>query len=114
MLKYIKRRRVDEEDNENESKLSEPSTSKAEKVTDKKLALTTTVTWPWVLHGLETKIARSTVHCLREKLSNTAVVPAKLRRHFTTNHSHLSSKKMITLNDFWIHKTNNAKFLRIK
>jgi hypothetical protein len=41
MLKYIKRRRVDEEeDRENESKLSEPSTSKTEKeVTDKKIRL---------------------------------------------------------------------------
>jgi hypothetical protein len=39
-------------------KLSEPSTSKAEKgVTDKKTAFTTTVT----LHKLETKIAR--FHC---------------------------------------------------
>jgi hypothetical protein len=41
MLKYIKRRRVDEEeDSENESKLSTPSTSKAEKeVTYKKIRL---------------------------------------------------------------------------
>jgi hypothetical protein len=31
MLKYIKRKRVDEEDSEKESKLSEPSMSKAEK-----------------------------------------------------------------------------------
>jgi hypothetical protein len=32
MLKYVKRRRVDEEENsENESKLSEPSKRKAEK-----------------------------------------------------------------------------------
>jgi hypothetical protein len=58
-LKYIKRRRVDEEeDSENELKLSEPSMSKAEKeMTDKKFAFTTTVNYPWVLHGLETKIA---------------------------------------------------------
>jgi hypothetical protein len=56
--------RVDErEDSENESKLSEPSANKAEKeVTDKKIAFTTTVTWPWVLHGVETKIAR--FHCV--------------------------------------------------
>jgi hypothetical protein len=38
------------------------------------------------------------------------VVPAKLKRHFTTNHSHLSNKKMITCNDFCIHKTNNVFF----
>jgi hypothetical protein len=44
MLKYVKRRRVDEEEgSENESKLSQPSASKAEKkATDKKnLAFTT-------------------------------------------------------------------------
>jgi hypothetical protein len=63
MLEYIRRRHVDEEkDSENESKLSGPRTSKAEKeVTDKKFAFTTTVTWPWVLHGLETKVAH--FHC---------------------------------------------------
>lgn len=27
-----------------------------------------------------------------KKLTNTAMVPAKLNRHFTTNHSHLSNK----------------------
>jgi hypothetical protein len=45
MLKYIKRRRVDEEkDSENESKKSEPSTSKAEtKWLIKKFAFTTIV-----------------------------------------------------------------------
>jgi hypothetical protein len=59
-LKYVERRRVDgEEDSENESKLSEPITSTAEKErTDRKFAFTTTVTWTWVLHGLEAKIAR--------------------------------------------------------
>jgi hypothetical protein len=41
MLKYIKRSPVDEEDDsKNESKLSEPSTTKAEKeVTDNKIRL---------------------------------------------------------------------------
>jgi hypothetical protein len=65
MLKCIKRRCVDEEeDSENERKLSEPRTSKAEKgVTDKKILLYSEVTWPWVVHGLETKI----VHSLLEK-----------------------------------------------
>jgi hypothetical protein len=63
MLKNTKRRRVyDEEDSENESKLSEPSTSKAEKeVTHKKFAFTATVAWPRALHGVDTKIAR--FHC---------------------------------------------------
>jgi hypothetical protein len=63
VLKYFKRRRVgEEEDSENDSKLSELSMSKAEEeVTDKKFALTTTVTWSWDLYGLETNIFR--FHC---------------------------------------------------
>jgi hypothetical protein len=62
MLKYIKRRRVDEEeDSENETKLSEPSTSKAEKEVTDKFAHITTVPWPWVLRGPEAKTAR--LHC---------------------------------------------------
>jgi hypothetical protein len=59
----------------------------------KKIAFTMTVTWPWVLHGLETKIAR--FHCALfavNKLTNTAMAPAKLNRHFTTNDGHLSNK----------------------
>jgi hypothetical protein len=85
----------EEEDSENESKLSQPSASKAEnEVSDKKIAFTTAVTWPWVLHGLEAKLAR--FHCALfagKKLSITAMVPAKLSRHFTINHSHLSNKR---------------------
>jgi hypothetical protein len=113
MLKYIKRRRVDEEeDSENKSKLSEPSRSKAEKgVADKKYSFTTTATWPWVLYGLEPKI--SSFHSALfagKKLSNTAMVPAELSRHFTTNYREFSNKKMITSNDFWIHRTNNINF----
>jgi hypothetical protein len=61
-MKYINGRLDGEDDSGNESKLSEPNTTKAEKeVTDKKIAFTTTVTWPWILHGLETKTAR--FHC---------------------------------------------------
>jgi hypothetical protein len=58
-MKYIKRRGVDEEqDNEDGSKSSQPSTSKQKELADKKFAFTTTFTWPRVLHGLDTKIAR--------------------------------------------------------
>jgi hypothetical protein len=106
MLKYVKKRRIDEEeDSENDSKLSEPSKSKAEKeVTDKKTAFTTTVTRPLVLHGPETKISR--FHCALFAGKNyqiTAMVLAVLSRHFITNHNHLSNKKLITSNGFWIH-----------
>jgi hypothetical protein len=49
MLKYIKRMRVDEEEgSENESKLSEPNTSKAEKeVTDNKIRLYSDIYFTW-------------------------------------------------------------------
>jgi hypothetical protein len=78
MLKCIKRRRVDEEeDSENESKLLNPSTSKEEKyITDKTIAFKRTVNWPWVTHGLETIIARFRCSLFAEKISNTAMVPA--------------------------------------
>ncbi len=33
-----------------------------------------------------------------KKLANTAMAPAKLQRHFSTNHSHLSNK---TVDYFW-------------
>jgi hypothetical protein len=58
------------------------------------------------------KFPASVVHCLQEELSNTAMVPAKISRHFPTYYSHLSNKKIIASNDFWIHKTNNVKLLR--
>jgi hypothetical protein len=41
------------------------------------------------------KLPVSNVHCLREKLPNTAVVISKLNRHFTTNHCHVSNKKTL-------------------
>jgi hypothetical protein len=111
MLKYVKRKSVDEgEDGGNESKLSEPSTSKAGKGIDKKSPLR-----QFLGQGFYTdwrrKLPASSAHCLWKKLSNMATVLAKLSRHFTTNHSHLSNKKKpITSNDFWIHKTNNVNF----
>jgi hypothetical protein len=115
MLKYIKRRRADE-DSGNEPKLSEPSTSKSEKeVTDKKIAFTTTCTWTRVLHGKKMKITRfQCAFFCGKKLSNPAVLPKKLSRHITNNYSHLSNKKFTTSNDFWIRKTNNVNFLRRK
>jgi hypothetical protein len=86
MFKYIKRRRDDEEDDsENESKLSQPSTSKAEKeVTDKKeFAFTTTVTWPWVSHGLETKISR--FHCALFQGKNYQILPRSQQSEVDTS-----------------------------
>ncbi len=61
----------------------------------KKIAFTVTVIWPLTLHGL----AKKTIHFLcalfvGKKLANTAMAPAKLKQHFTTNHSHLSNKTM--------------------
>jgi hypothetical protein len=67
-LKYIIRRCVDEEvDSQNESKLSEPSTSKTEKEATKKFAFTTTFTWHgFYMYGIR-KLPASNVHYLREK-----------------------------------------------
>jgi hypothetical protein len=45
----------------NESKLSEPNTSKAEKSDYKRILFKTTVTWPWILRELGTQIAH--FHC---------------------------------------------------
>ena len=45
------------------------------------------------LHGLEKKSVHFPCVLFVEKnLANTAMVPAKLKRHFSTNHSHLSNK----------------------
>ncbi len=52
-----------------------------------------TVIWPLALHGLEKKSVHFPCVLFVEKmLANTAMVPAKLKRHFSTNHSHLSNK----------------------
>jgi uncharacterized alpha-E superfamily protein len=84
MLRYIKRRHVyEEEGSENQSKLSEPSMSKAEKeVTDKKVRVYKDSYLAMGFTWTGQKLPPSIVHCLREKLSNTAVVRAKLSRHF--------------------------------
>ncbi len=53
-----------------------------------------TVIWPLALHGLEKK----TVHFLcvlfegKSSLTYAAMAPAKLKRHISINHSHLSNK----------------------
>jgi hypothetical protein len=69
--------------------------------TEKEVAFTMTVTWPWVLYGLESKI--SPFHCALfagKNVTMTALAPAKLNQHFTTNHGHLSDKQLFTFNDF--------------
>jgi hypothetical protein len=56
-------------------KMNQNYQSKAEKeITDKKFAVTTTVTWPWVLHGLETNIGRFHCALFGGGASSTAVV----------------------------------------
>ncbi len=61
MLKYLKRKHVSGEDNDDESQIPQSSTSKG-KASDvkKKIAFTITVIWPLDLHGQEKK----TVHFL--------------------------------------------------
>jgi hypothetical protein len=93
MLKYIKRRHVDEEaDSENQSKLSEPNASKA--VADKKIRLynDSYLAMGFTRARDENCPLPSCIVC-RKRLSNMAMVPAKLSRHFKTNHSHLPNKK---------------------
>jgi ribulose-5-phosphate 4-epimerase/fuculose-1-phosphate aldolase len=63
----------------------------------KKFAFTTTVTWPWVLHGLEAKIARfHCAFCAGKKVSNAAVLLAELSRHFKLTTATYQIKKSIT------------------
>jgi hypothetical protein len=96
MLRSVKRRRVDDEEvSENESKLSEPSTSKAEeKVIDKISPLQRQLLGRGFYMDWTRKLSASIVHFSREELSNTAMVPAELSRHFTNNPSHLLNKNI--------------------
>lgn len=94
MLKYLKRKHVsEEEDSENGSQLSQPSTSKGREVSDKKIRLYNdsylAIGFTWT--GEENCPLPLCIVC-GKKLANTAMAPAKLKRHFTTNHSHLSNK----------------------
>ena len=94
MLKYLKRKHGSgEEDSDDESQIPQPSTSKG-KVSDVKKNrlyndsyLAIGFTWT----GEEKCPLPLGIVC-GKKLANTAMVPAKLKRHFNTNHSHLSNK----------------------
>jgi hypothetical protein len=107
MLKNMRRRCVSEgEDGDNESKLSEPSMSKAgREMTDiTKKAFIMTFTWPWGLHGLEMKLLCSFVQCLQEESNNALLLISATYQ----------IKQLITFNDFWIHKEDSVKILRRK
>ena len=94
MFRYLKRKHDSgEEDSNEESQIPQPSTSKG-KVSDVKKNrlyndsyLAIGFTWT----GEEDCPLPLCIVC-GKKLANTAMAPAKLKRHFTTNHSHLSNK----------------------
>ncbi len=94
MLKYLKREHViGEEVSDEESQIPQPSTSKG-KVSDvKKIRLYSdsclAIGFTWT--GEEDCPLPLCIVC-GKKLANTAMAPAKLKRHFTPNHSHLSNK----------------------
>jgi hypothetical protein len=82
MLKYVKRRRVDrEEDSENDSKLPDPSTSKAEKeVTNKENSpLQRYLLGHGVHMDWRRKLPASIVYCLWEKNIKYGCGPGKVR-----------------------------------
>jgi hypothetical protein len=82
-MNYIKRRRVDEEEeSEKESKLSQPTTSKAAKaVTDKIIAPNDShLGTGFTRTGDENCLLPLSAAC-GKKLSNMVMVPVNLRRH---------------------------------
>ena len=94
MLKYLKRKHGSgEEDSDDESQIPQPSTSKG-KVSDVKknrLYNDSYLAFGFTWTGEEKCPLPLCIVC-GKKLANTAMVPAKLKRHFSTNHSHLSNK----------------------
>ncbi len=94
MFKYLKRNHVSgEEVNDEESQISQPSMSKG-KVGDVKkncLYSDSYLAIGFIWTGEEDCSLPLCIVC-GKKLANTAMAPAKLKRHFTTNHSHLSNK----------------------
>jgi hypothetical protein len=48
-----------------------------------------------------------------KRLINAAMAPAKLKRHLTKNHSHMTSKSADYLNDYWNLKTKRVKLLLV-
>ncbi len=94
MFKYLKRKHVNgEEVSDKESQIPQPSTSKG-KVSDVKknrlysdIYLAIRFTWT----GEEGCPLPLCTVC-GKNLANTAMAPAKLKRHFTPNHSHFLNK----------------------
>ncbi len=94
MFRYLKRKHVSgEEVSDEESQIPQPSTSKG-KLSDVKKNrvysdsyLASGFTWT----GEEDCPLPLCTVC-RKKLANTAKALAKLKKHYTTNHRHLSNK----------------------
>ncbi len=93
MFKYLKRKHVSgEEVSDEESQIPQSSTSKGKTSDVKKNRLYSesylTIGFTWTREDCPLPLC---IVC-GKKLANTAKAPAKLKQHFTTNHSHLSNK----------------------
>ncbi len=96
MFKYLKRKHANgEEVSDEESQIPQPSTNKRKVIDVKRNRLCSdsylAISFTWT--GDEDCPLPLYIVC-GKKLANTAMAPAKLKRHFTTNHSHLSNKTM--------------------
>ncbi len=94
MFKYLKRKHVSgEEFSDEESHMLQPRMSKG-KVSDVKknhLCSDSYLAFGFTWTKEEDYPLLLCIVC-GKKLANTAMAPAKLKQHFTTNHSHLSKK----------------------
>ncbi len=92
MFKYLKRKRVSgEEVSDEESQIPQPSTSKG-KVSDVKKNRFYSDSYLAIGFTRIGEVDCPLPLCIvcGKKLANTPMAQAKLKRHFTTNHSHLS------------------------
>ncbi len=93
MFKYLKRKHVcGKEVSDEESQILQPSTNKGEMSDVKKDPLYSdsylAIGFTWIEKDCPLPLC---IVC-EKKLANTAMAPAKLKRHFATNHNHLSNK----------------------
>ncbi len=94
MFKYLKRKHVSgDEVSDEESQTPQPSTSKGKVSEVKKNRLNSELSGHRLYMDWRKKNCPLPL-CIvcGKKFANTAMAPAKLKRHFTTNHSHLSNK----------------------